>query len=52
MLLPVLAPEGEPGLDSLVNFRPGSGESRVAAAERDDIKLDYGMMANTLLYDY
>ena len=33
MLLPVLAPEGEPGFDSLVNFRPGSGESRVAAAK-------------------
>lgn len=30
MLLPVLAPEGEPGLDSLVNFRPEIGDSRVA----------------------
>ena len=37
VLLPVLAPEGEPGLESLVNFRPGSGESRVTAAKRTKI---------------
>lgn len=32
VLLPVLAPEGEPGLDSRVNLRQGSDESRVAEA--------------------
>ena len=45
MLLPVLAPEGEPGLDSLVNFRPGSGESRAATAKRTDNQLDQAIMA-------
>lgn len=32
MLLPVLAPEGDPGLDILVNFRPAIGDSREVKA--------------------